>query len=164
MVLENGNKVDDLSMLNIGNLNRLRIWMTVGLDVDYGIWAILGARQGCHLVQFTNWDYKNVRDFDYLNDYFDKNVKDITEAEALERCKVLGSIISSQTQLCDPLSIEESKFFKSIEFNPDRQLKTIHSIDTINDYEYDIVMVTYNEINAEENWNNLKRDFHKQSE
>ena len=159
MVLESGNKIDELSMLNIGNLNRLRIWMTVGLDVENGIWAILGARQACHLVQFTDWDYTNVRDFDYLNDYFDKHIKDMNEVVALQQCKVLGSIISTQTQLCDPLSVEESKFFKSIEFNPDRQLKTIHSIDTINESEYDIVMVTYNELNAEENWNNLKNRF-----
>jgi len=75
--------------------------------------------------------------------------------DAINECKTLSHIIP----ICEPFTSEQSKFVKSIEFNPDRQLKTIHSIDTINEYEYDIVMVTYNEPNAEENWSNLKSRF-----
>ena len=159
MCLDQGNKVEDLSSLNIGNLNRLRIWMTIGLDVDNGIWAILGARQGCYKVQFSDWDHTHVRDFDYLNNLYDTTVANLFNQDAMEQCLVLGKLISTQVFICEPLPALESKFFKSIEFNPDRQLKTIHSTDTINEYEYDIVMVTYNELNAEENWNNLKKRF-----
>jgi hypothetical protein len=75
--------------------------------------------------------------------------------DAVNECKTLGDILS----ICEPFTSEQSKFFKSLEVNPDRQLKTIHSTDTINEYEYDIVMVTYNEPNAEEYWNNLKKRF-----
>jgi len=155
MSLDNGNKVDDLSDLNIGNLNRLRIWMTTGIDVDNGIWAILGARQGCYKTQYTNWDYTQVRDFDYLNELYNSTVEQMSVMDAINECKTLGHIIP----ICEPFTSEQSKFVKSIEFNPDRQLKTIHSVDTINEYEYDIVMVTYNETNAEENWSNLKNRF-----
>jgi len=171
MSLDRGSKIDDLSDLDVGNLNRLRIWMTVGLDIDNGIWAILGARQGCHMTQFTDWDYTLVRDFDFLNWYYRTHISDMTEEDALAQSKVLGRVLSTQVSICDPLSVDESKFFKSIEFNPDRQLKDIHSKDTTNDHEYDIleglrsyheydiVMITYHETNAEENWNDLKTRF-----
>jgi len=155
MCLDNGNTVDDLSDLNKSNLNRLKIWMTAGIDIDNGIWAILGARQGCYKTQYTNWDHTQVRDFDYLNDLYKSTVEHKSVIDAINECKNLGNILS----ICEPFTNEQSKFFKSLEVNPDRQLKTIHSVDTINEYEYDIVMVTYNEPNAEENWTNLKKRF-----
>ena len=155
MSLDNGEKVEDLSALDIGNLNRLRIWMTVGVDVEHGIWSILGARQGCYKTQYTNWDYTQVKDFDYLDNLYTATVEQLSVIDAVNECKILGNILS----IPEPFTSEQSKFIKNLEFNPDRQLKTIHSIDTINEYEYDIVMVTYNEPNAEENWNNLKNRF-----
>ena len=30
------------------NLHRLAIWCSVGLDVEYGDWAVLGARMGTY--------------------------------------------------------------------------------------------------------------------
>jgi len=155
MCLHNGIKVDELADLNIGNLNRLKIWMTTGIEVNNGIWAILGARQGCYKTQYTNWDFTQVRDFDYLNDLYKSTVEKMSVLDAVNECKTLGSIIP----ICEPFTSEQSKFIKTLEFNPDRQPKTIHSVDTINEYEYDIIMVTYNEPNAEENWTNLKRRF-----
>ena len=155
MSLDNGNRVDDLSSLNKSNLNRLKIWMTTGIDIENGIWAILGARQGCYKTQYTNWDHTQVRDFEYLNDLYNSTVEQMSVIDAVNECKTLGNILS----ICEPFTSEQSKFFKSLEVNPDRQLKTIHSADTINEYEYDIVMVTYNEPNAEENWTNLKKRF-----
>ena len=49
------------------NLNNLCVWMSVGADVDYGLWAILGAREGCHKVTHSDWDFVDVRDFKWLN-------------------------------------------------------------------------------------------------
>ena len=37
-------------------------------DVKNGNWAILGAREGLHMTMLTDWDYVNVRDFEYLNE------------------------------------------------------------------------------------------------
>ena len=60
-----------------GNRRNLEIWCTVGNDVDYGDWAIMGARYGAWRVMFdTAWDYTEVRDFDKLKEIYD-NFNDI---------------------------------------------------------------------------------------
>jgi len=50
-----------------GNYLRLITWASVGADVENGIWAMYGTRLGCHMTNQTDWDYTNVRDFEYLN-------------------------------------------------------------------------------------------------
>lgn len=58
-----------------GNYKRLITWCSVGADVENGLWAIYGARLGCHMTNLTDWDYINVRDFEYLNRLFDEEKK-----------------------------------------------------------------------------------------
>lgn len=74
MGLENGNVVDPekLKLIHVENYKRLLVWMSVGEDITNGLWAIYGARLGCHMtnVQRTTWDWRNVRDFDWLSKYF----------------------------------------------------------------------------------------------
>jgi len=48
------------------NLDHLTIWHNVGADVEYGYWAMAGARQGTYMIMLTNWDYLQVQDFDAL--------------------------------------------------------------------------------------------------
>jgi hypothetical protein len=56
----------------IGNRDNLEIWCSVGNDVNYGDWAIMGARYGAYKVMFdTDWDYTEVRDFDKLNNIYE---------------------------------------------------------------------------------------------
>jgi len=60
------------------NIHRLRMWSTVGAHTENGMWAILGARQGTYMTNCTDWDYVQVRDFDYLTQLFnDTSVDDI---------------------------------------------------------------------------------------
>jgi len=47
----------------------------VGADVDNGLWAMYGTRLGCHMTNLTDWDYVNVRDFDYLNTFFENTIR-----------------------------------------------------------------------------------------
>lgn len=54
-----------------GNYKRLITWCSVGADVENGLWSMYGARLGCYMTNLTDWDYLNVRDFDYLNTLFD---------------------------------------------------------------------------------------------
>ncbi len=54
------------------NLHRLLIWMHVGMDIQNGDWAIYGARQGCYMTNCTDWDYLNVRDFKWLNTFWEE--------------------------------------------------------------------------------------------
>jgi hypothetical protein len=50
------------------NLDHLTIWHNVGRDVDHGIWAIAGSRMGTYMTMLTEWDYKQVQDFDVLSE------------------------------------------------------------------------------------------------
>ena len=55
-----------------GNRHNLEIWCTVGNDVDYGDWAIMGARYGAWRVMFDSaWDHTEVRDFDKLKEIYE---------------------------------------------------------------------------------------------
>jgi len=57
-----------------GNYKRLITWCSVGADVDNGLWAMYGSRLGCKMTNLTDWDYVNVRDFDWLNNFFNNSV------------------------------------------------------------------------------------------
>jgi len=48
------------------NLDHLTIWHNVGSDVEHGAWAMAGARQGTYLTMLTDWDYREVQNFDAL--------------------------------------------------------------------------------------------------
>jgi len=78
MGLENGDVVDPARLKQIfrENYRRLMVWMTVGEDVENGLWAIYGARLGCHMTNILRheWDWKNVRDFDWLSNYFNQEL------------------------------------------------------------------------------------------
>ncbi len=74
MGLEGGDVVEpkDIKKIFRENYKRLLVWMTVGEDVTNGLWAIYGARLGCHMtnVERRKWDWRNVRDFDWLSNFF----------------------------------------------------------------------------------------------
>tara|TARA_B100001094_G_scaffold326974_1_gene384166 strand:+ start:5116 stop:6093 length:978 start_codon:yes stop_codon:yes gene_type:complete len=74
MGLEGGDVVDpkDLKRIHQDNYKRLLVWMTVGEDTTNGLWAIYGSRLGCHMtnVERRAWDWRNVRDFDWLSKFF----------------------------------------------------------------------------------------------
>jgi len=127
MSLDQGSKVSNLTQVWPGNLKRLGIWMMVGMDVPNGIWSILGARQGCYLTNFTDWECVNVRDFEYLNAYWKDNVSHLTKDQAFAQSKKLGILMKEQLDIGEPLSAKQSKFFKYFDFNPDRQPKGVIS-------------------------------------
>jgi len=56
------------------NLDNLAIWQSVGADVEYGLWAIAGARQGTYNTMLSDWDYTEVQDFAKLKAYWDNTV------------------------------------------------------------------------------------------
>lgn len=91
------------------NLDHLTIWHNVGRDVEYGIWAIAGARMGTYMTMLTPWDYKQVQWFDSLIDIWN-TVKD-SDPEL-----VAGRVAEDlATQLDLPITmmnVPESKFFK----------------------------------------------------
>jgi hypothetical protein len=102
------------------NLHRLYIWLMVGADVENGLWAIHGARQGLVKTMLSDWDYVNVRDFDWLNDFWNSEVKDININNDIV---TLGREIVSDLNLpiaSIPFGSSQSNFFKTVYQNPAR--------------------------------------------
>lgn len=78
MSLNQGGKVDFNNFKNNiwwGNYKRLITWCSVGADTENGVWAMYGARLGCYMTNLTDWDFVNVRDFEYLNNLFENEIK-----------------------------------------------------------------------------------------
>ena len=77
MALDRGLRVtkEEFAKLHWKNLHRLYIWLTIGADSKNGLWAIYGAREGLYKTMATDWDFVNVRDFTYLNNYWDNLLK-----------------------------------------------------------------------------------------
>jgi len=91
------------------NLDHLTIWHNIGSDAEYGEWAIAGARQGTYMTMLTNWDHRQVQNFDALAELW-LTVKDSSP-------RILANQLGPElgTQLGLPMSMleaEQSAFFK----------------------------------------------------
>ncbi len=90
------------------NYDHLCIWQTVGRDVDHGWNAIYGARLGTYLTMLTDWDYKQVQDFDKLAQLWEQ-YKDHSDGKNYE----LGTVLQRKLGLpITEMSADQSKFFK----------------------------------------------------
>ena len=91
------------------NLNNLTIWQNVGMDVENGEWAIMGARMGTHMTMLTDWDVYNVQWFDNYPAMWDT----VKNEDPLELSESYGVELSTKLGLpmC-ALDKEQSKFFK----------------------------------------------------
>jgi len=125
MSLDRGAKADDIKKIWWQNYQRLLIWSNVGADVKNGLWAMYGTRLGCFMTNCTDWDYINVRDFEYLTNFWkEKILNNITDDN------ILDEIIELGTQLKDYLSLEmaeltpeASEFFKKVYQNTPRIIR-----------------------------------------
>lgn len=91
------------------NLDNLTIWHNVGADVDYGEWAIAGARQGTYMTMLTQWDHTLVQNFDTLAELW------LTVQDQQPRLVANRLAEELHTQLSLPmitLENEQSAFFK----------------------------------------------------
>jgi hypothetical protein len=124
MCLVEGAKPKDLKEIWWQNYNRLLIWSSVGADVENGIYSILGAREGCYMTMCSEWDYSNVRDFDWLEKYWN-------DRHANSSSDVLSSYVNFlASELKTKLNLEianldgaGSKFFKTVYRNVPRRTK-----------------------------------------
>ena len=106
------------------NLHRLWIWLMVGADVENGRWGIYGAREGLYKTMCTDWDFVNVRDFEWLNSYWDS--KNIDEVDMDSETDKLGDKLMHELGIpiaVDPLNADQSAFFKTVYQNPSRNPK-----------------------------------------
>jgi hypothetical protein len=123
MALDQGVRVSKEEFLkgHWKNLHRLWIWLMAGADVDNGLWAIYGAREGLYKTMCTDWDYVNVRDFEYLNSLWKDKVQD--ESDLLEACEDYGVRLTQQMDIpiaVTPLDAGQSMFLKTVYQNPSR--------------------------------------------
>lgn len=94
--------------------NRLKIWTSIGADIEYGLYAILGARQGALYGLSFKTDKKElskINDFEWCMQMFDAS--QINE-NVLEHIDFKGKLLKKQHDInvC-LLTKEESKSFKS---------------------------------------------------
>ena len=92
-----------------GNRANLVIWATVGADVEFGKWAIMGARQGAYMTMFDDsWDYREVRDFKKLD-----NLWHYTMDDGLQQSKHYAKILRKRLNLdIISMSPEQSAWYK----------------------------------------------------
>ena len=104
------------------NFHRLLVWMHVGLDVPNGIWAIYGARQGCYMTNCTDWDYLNVRDFKWLNEFWSTKESKITLDMLRYEIMGIGETLKHELDINvdDPFNDNQSMLFKTLYTNPPR--------------------------------------------
>jgi hypothetical protein len=124
MSLDQGAKVTDLKNVWWQNYHRLLIWSSVGTDVENGIWSIMGAREGCYKTMCTDWDYSQVRDFDWLTEHWN-TTHEISEPEDMTKyINFLGKEIKDKCGLeIANLDSAGSKFFKTVYQNTPRIIR-----------------------------------------
>jgi hypothetical protein len=120
MSLDRGDRVspgDFNSRIWYGNINRLCIWSSVGQDVENGIWAMYGARMGCHLAMATDADHAIISDYDAMADLW----RDVSSRDPVSRCAEIGDSLRTLIGLdITMLNADDSRFFKRVYMNPPR--------------------------------------------
>lgn len=130
LTLDRGERVKpDLmkTRLHPVNLRNVRIWSSVGADMDFGLWAMLGTRMAWKNMCDLSWDYTRIRDNDYFQALWDQVVQQFGGEVAVkatnrpgdernrlyERCRAIGADIEQQTKIAIPTLDEgESEFFR----------------------------------------------------
>jgi hypothetical protein len=127
MSLNRGKVVDDLKTIWWQNYNRLLIWTMIGADVENGLWAMYGAREGTYMTMCTDWDHVQVRDFTWLNEYWNKTISvHINDDNLLDSINRLGASLIDELEIPiaeNPLDAQQSSFFKSIYVHNLRNVK-----------------------------------------
>jgi hypothetical protein len=124
MSLDQGAKVLDLKNIWWQNYDRLLIWCNVGTDVENGLWSMYGAREGAYLTNCTDWDYANVRDFEWLTNEWSNTYSKITDEMLPYEIMGLGETLHRESGLeMAELSNSGSKFFKAVYNNSPRIIR-----------------------------------------
>ena len=120
MSLDRGSRVKPTefsSRIWYGNINRLCIWSSVGQDVENGIWAMYGARMGCHLSMSPDFDHAIISDYASMAGFWDE----IKEDDPISGCIDLGEKLKTMIGLdITMLNPDDSRFFKRVYMNPPR--------------------------------------------
>jgi len=135
MCLDRGRKPSELEFkesVHSRNLDHLTIWHNVGMDVENGVWAILGARQGTYMTMLGDWDYRAVQWFDNLSDIW----TDTQHEDPAKMIELYGKDLETRLELpMNLLDIKTSAFFKHhYRSNWHNMGTTVREIDVIRGY------------------------------
>jgi hypothetical protein len=129
MSLDQGAKTKDLKTVWWQNYDRLLIWCNIGADVDNGLWSIYGAREGAYLTNCTDWDYTNVRDFEYLTAQWESKYSKIEDKMLSYEIMGLGETLKHECGLeITDIDSEGSKFFKRVFSNSPRIVRKKYNV------------------------------------
>ena len=124
MSLDQGTKIDDLRKVWWQNYHRLLIWCSVGADVENGIYSILGAREGAALTNCTDWNYANVRDFEWLTNYWNEHYETSSNDEKTNQINFYGNELREKCKIeVANLDAAGSRFFKTVYSNTPRIIR-----------------------------------------
>ena len=94
------------------NLRILTTWMTVGADVEYGKYAMLGARMGCYSTTVDSNEFIQIRNLDKMADLF---ANALVEDKVDEDLEVYGNSLRQRIDIpCADFDEHQSKFFKFV--------------------------------------------------
>lgn len=134
MALDGGRKITDSPLKNAlekrihaSNIERLKIWCSVGSDVQNGLWAILGARKGLSSLYIDNLDHALIRDYKWFETFWNGQiVPTVSEKTIVREIETLGAAIENKLGLeLTLLSAGDSRFFKSVYVNRPREAQLL---------------------------------------
>ena len=115
MSLDQGKHIPPQNFMRIiqgSNLRILTTWMTVGADVEYGKYAMLGARMGCYSTTVDSNEFIQIRELDKMADLF---ANALVEDKVDEDLEVYGNSIRQRIDVpCADFDEHQSKFFKFV--------------------------------------------------
>jgi len=115
MSLDQGKHIPPQNFTRIiegSNLRILTTWMTVGADVEYGKYAMLGARMGCYSTTVDSNEFIQIRELDKMADLF---ANALVEDKVDEDLEVYGNSIRQRIDVpCADFDEYQSKFFKFV--------------------------------------------------
>jgi len=111
--------------IHVSNMERLKIWCTVGSDIENGLWAIYGTRLGLYELYFKNTPLEFIRDYDWFNQFWQKTAAPFSVNDNTALVKAINDLGHELNQRLNMdlvlFTPEQSKFFKSVYFNRPRQ-------------------------------------------
>jgi len=105
-------------IMHAANYQRLLTWLTVGADVENGIWSIIGARSAIRQLHFNNFDHALIRDYEWFAEYF-KGFNEITDRGMKELQEAVDEVFGFSIPILDE---KTSLMFKHLQLHPEKPL------------------------------------------
>ncbi len=104
------------------NLSRLNVWLSIGRDVQNGIWAILGARQAIYELMTNSLDHSLINNYDWFDDKWLKLFNEIDGYGPEKTAQDYSRNLLNEFNFYIPeIDSRQSEWFKRTYINPVRK-------------------------------------------